>query len=111
MFRQDKKQDILLVFSFNFKQYIHYDTKMSCACACMRAKSLQAVFDSAILWMVACQAPLSMGFSRREYSSRLSCPSPGVFPNSRIEPTSLKSPALAGSSLPLVPPGKPRKHP
>ena len=26
-------------------------------------------------WTVACQAPLSMGFSRQEY-----CPSPGVFP-------------------------------
>ena len=80
MFRQDKKQDILLVFSFNFKQYIHYDTKMSCACACMRAKSLQAVFDSAILWMVACQAPLSMGFSRQESWSGLPCPPPGDLP-------------------------------
>ena len=80
MFRQDKKQDILLVFSFNFKRYIHYDTKMSCACACVRAKSLQAVFDSAILWMVACQAPLSMGFSRQESWSGLPCPPPGDLP-------------------------------
>ena len=28
-------------------------------------------------WTVACQAPLSMGFSRQEYWSGLSCPSPG----------------------------------
>ena len=53
---------------------------MSCACACMRAKSLQAVFDSAILWMVACQAPLSMGFSRQESWSGLPCPPPGDLP-------------------------------
>ena len=28
-------------------------------------------------WTVACQAPLSMGFSRQEYWSGLPCPSPG----------------------------------
>jgi len=27
-------------------------------------------------WTVACQAPLSMGFSRQEYWSRLPCPNP-----------------------------------
>ena len=31
----------------------------------------------ATLWTVACQAPLSMGFSREEYWSRLPCPPPG----------------------------------
>ena len=30
----------------------------------------------AILWTVACQASLSMGFSRQEYYSGLSCPPP-----------------------------------
>ena len=49
------------------------------------------------LWIVACQAPLFMGFSRQEYWSGLSCPPPGDLPNSGIEPTSLKSYALAGS--------------
>ena len=29
------------------------------------------------LWIVACQAPLSMGFSRQDYWSRLPCPPPG----------------------------------
>ena len=28
-------------------------------------------------WTVTCQAPLSMGFSRQEYWSGLSCPPPG----------------------------------
>ena len=35
----------------------------------------------ATLWTVACQAPLSMGFSRQEYWSELPCPSPGHLPN------------------------------
>ena len=48
------------------------------------------------LWTVTCQAPLSMGFSRQGYWSGLLCPPPGDFPNSGIEPWSLKSPALAG---------------
>ena len=42
------------------------------------------------------QAPLSMGFSRQEYWSGLSCPLPGDLPDPGIEPGSLKSPALAG---------------
>ena len=48
------------------------------------------------LWTVACQAPLSMGFSRQEYWSGLPCPPPGDLPDPEIEPTSLMSPALAG---------------
>ena len=38
-----------------------------------------------------CQAPLSMGFSRQEYWSRLPFPSPGDLPDPGIEPG---SPAL-----------------
>ena len=45
---------------------------------------------------VAHQAPLSMGFSRKEYWSGLPCPPPGDLPDSGIEPVSLTSPALAG---------------
>ena len=47
------------------------------------------------LWTIARQASLSMGFSRQEYWSGLSCPSPGDLPNPRTEPTSLMSPVLA----------------
>ena len=50
----------------------------------------------ATLWTVACQAPLSVGFSRQEYWSGLPCPPPGYLPNTGIEPESLTSPALAG---------------
>ena len=45
------------------------------------------------LWTAACQTPWSMGFSRQEYWSKLSFPSPGDLPNPGIEPT---SPASAG---------------
>ena len=37
---------------------------------------------------VACQAPLSMGFSRQEYWSGLLFPSPGYLPDPGIEPRS-----------------------
>ena len=47
-------------------------------------------------WTIACQAPLSMGFSRQEYWSGLPFPSPGDFPNPGIKPASRMSPALAG---------------
>jgi len=62
----------------------------------MHAKSLQSCLTLLTLWTRACQAPLSMGFSRQEYWSGLPCPPPGDLPNPGLEPTSLKSPALAG---------------
>ena len=39
-------------------------------------------------WTVACQARLSMRFSRQEYWSGLSCSPPGDLPNAGIEPVS-----------------------
>ena len=44
-------------------------------------------------WMVACEAPLPIGFPRQEYWSGLPFPPPGNLPDPRIKP---KSPALAG---------------
>ena len=58
-------------------------------------------------WTIAHQAPLSMGFSRQEYWSRLPFPPPGCLPNPGIEPASLMFPALQTGSLLLAPPGKP----
>ena len=54
-------------------------------------------------WTVACQAPLSIGFSRQEYWSGLPIPSPGDLPDSGIKP---RSPALQADSLPSEPPVK-----
>ena len=48
-------------------------------------------------WTAASQVPLSMGFSRQEYWSGLSFPSPGDLPDPGIEP---ESPALQADSLP-----------
>ena len=45
-------------------------------------QSLSRVRLFATPWTVACQAPLSMGFSRQEYWSGLPCPSPGGHPTS-----------------------------
>ena len=56
-------------------------------------------------WTQAHQALLSMEFSRQEYWSGMSFPSPGDLPDPGIEP---RSPALQADSLPAEPQGKPR---
>ena len=58
-------------------------------------------------WTVAHQAPLSFGFSRQEYWSALTFPTPGDLPNPRIEPTSPMSLALQVDSFPLSHQGSP----
>ena len=54
----------------------------------------------AILWTVAHQALLSMGFSRQEYWNGLPFPTPGHLPHPGIE---ARSPALQADSLPAEP--------
>ena len=56
-------------------------------------------------WTIACQTPLSMKFSRREYWSALPFPSPGDLPNPGIKP---RSPALQADSSPTELWGKPK---
>ena len=63
--------------------------------------------DSATLWTIAHQTPLSMGFSRQEYWSGLPCPPPGNLPDPVIKPTSLCLLYRQVCSLPLAPPGNP----
>ena len=55
-------------------------------------------------WTVACQVPLSMGFSRQENWSGLPFPSPGDLSDPGMEPM---SPALAGKFFTSESPGKP----
>ena len=57
-------------------------------------QSCPALCDS---WTVAHQAPLSMEFSRQEYSSGWPFPPPGDLPNPKIKPW---SPVLQADSLP-----------
>ena len=58
---------------------------------------------------MGCSLPgsLSMGFSRQEYWSVWPFPPPEDLSYPRIEHASIKSPALAGGSLPLVVPEEP----
>ena len=54
----------------------------------VKVKSLSHVQLFATPWTVACQAPLSMGFSRQEYWSKLPCPPPGDLLHPETEPES-----------------------
>ena len=58
-------------------------------------------------WTIACQAPLSMGFSRQEYWSGLPFPSLGDLPHPGIEPG---SPALQADSFPTELREKPKSR-
>ena len=68
--------------------------------------SRSVVSDSATQWTVACQASLSMEFSRPDCWSRQPFPSPEDLPDpGMIRP---KSPALQEDSLLSEPPGEPK---
>ena len=69
------------------------------------AQSLSCVHLFVTPWTVAHQAPLSMGFSRQEYWSRLPFLPPGDLPNPGMEPESSASPALAGEFFTIESPG------
>ena len=73
---------------------------ISCHCCLVTQSCLTLVTP----WTVACQAPLSMEFSRKEYWSRLPFPSLGDCPN---QGTGTVSPALAGRFFINELPGKP----
>ena len=66
----------------------------------VKVKSLSRVRLFATPQTVACQAPLSMGFSRQECWSGLPFPSPGDIPDPGIEP---ESPPLQADALPWEP--------
>ena len=62
----------------------------------VKVKSLSHVRLFVTPWTVACQAPLSLGLSRKEYWSGLPFASPDDLPNPGIEPG---SPLLQADSL------------
>ena len=70
----------------------------------LEVKLLSRVQLCATPWTVAYQALPSMGFSRREYWSRLPFPSSGDLPDPGIEP---RSPTFQADALTSEPPGKP----
>ena len=69
------------------------------------SESLSRVQLSVTLCTAACQASLSMGFSRQEYWSGLPSPSPGDLPKPGIKPQSLE---LQANSLWSETLGKPQ---
>ena len=84
---------ILTWTSWNFESFSianHYSCRYHRVCE-LRCSVVSDSFAAPST--VACQAPLSMGFSRQEYWSGLPFPSPGGLPNPGIQPG---SPALAG---------------
>ena len=95
------------------KSSVLYMLLCVCVCVCVCVFSFSVISDSFVIpWTVAHQAPLSMGFYQQVYWNELPFPSPGDFPDPRIEPL---SPALAGGFFTTEPPGKPfirahRKH-
>ena len=73
------------------KQILYSLSHRACMLSCFSHVQLFVT-----LWTVACQAPLSMGFSRKEHWSGLWCLPPGNLPDPGIKPESFKSPALTG---------------
>ena len=99
-----KKTRFKSEFIFYCLKHIHHIISMilvslseKCVCVCVSVCVCSVVSNSfATLWIVACQTPLSMGFSRQDYWSGLPFPSLGDVPDPGIESTSLTFPALAG---------------
>ena len=69
----------------------------------VRARVLSRIQLLATAWTVACQAPMSMGFSKQEQWNGLLFSSPADLPDPGIEPV---SPALADRFLTTEPPEK-----
>ena len=69
----------------------------------VKVKLLSCVRLLVTPWTVACQAPLSMEFSRQGYWSGLPFPSPGDLPDPGIEPG---SPSLQADALTSEPTSK-----
>ena len=84
--------DFILV---ELKSKKHLLVVIMCVC-----QVILVTYDSATLWTIAHQAPMSMGFSRQDYWSRLPSPLPGNLPDPGIEPASPVFPALQVYSLP-----------
>ena len=99
-----------LLFYYEWHVYFQYFAVINhtlliilvCVCVCV-CKLLSRSQFFVTPWVITCQAPLSMGFSRQEHWSGFPFPSPGDLPNPRIKPG---SPTLQADSLPAEPLGK-----
>ena len=99
-----QKMSLVVALCFWLPVHVGYEVcrKMICVRVC---QVTSVVSNSATPWTAACQASLSMGFSRQEYYSGLPCPPPGNLPDPGIKPG---PPALQADSLPLSHQGSPK---
>ena len=68
----------------------HIDDSILCVWVCVCVRSCFSHVQLFVtLWIIARQAPLSMGFSRQQYWSGFPCPSPGHLSNPGMEPASI----------------------
>ena len=79
--KQSKRHFLLSGGRRPWRRFTHLFS--SDVCACSAAKTV-LLFPTP--WKADLRAPLSMGFSRQEYWSGLSCPPPGDLPNPGIKP-------------------------
>ena len=94
-----KNEEKILLYFLDLQAFA--SSKLVCVCLLSHAQ----LFVNP--WVVGCQAPLSMGFSRQKYWTRLPFPSPGALPNPGVKPTSLVSATLQAHGLPLCHLGSP----
>ena len=79
--------------SFHITGALTHKLRFSCVCVYLSFSRVQLL---ATPWTIACQAPLSMGFSKQEHWRGLPFPSPGDHPNPGME---AGSPGTAGRSF------------
>ena len=90
----------LNLLSWSKPRFVHMSFCLFVCFSCMLTLFSHAQLF-VILWTVACQVPLSMGFSRQEYWGGLLFPPPGHLPNPGMHSMSVVAPALKADSLPL----------
>ena len=93
---------------FHWKRYSNHmkrysEVLVTACCVLSRFSRVQLFLTS---WTLACQGPLSLGFSRWENWSGLPCPSPDDRPDPGREHTILAPPALQAGSCLTDPPGR-----
>ena len=85
----------------------YYSWVCVCVCVCVHTQLTSHVWLFVTPWTVVCQAPLSRGFSRQGYWSRLPFPPPGDLSSPGIESASPVSPVLADRCFTTELPGNP----
>ena len=90
-YRNGRKETLDLISAINLNSRCHLRKITSFLCAPVSwspayvLSQFSPIWLFMILWIIAHQAPLSMGFSRQEYWSGLPCPPPGDLLDTGVE--------------------------